>query len=164
MRPDWDEYFLGITQAVAARADCSRRQVGAVLVDQQGRVRGTGYNGSRPKGPSCLAGECPRGASGVAPGSSYDTGAGACVAIHAELNLMLYTSPDERQDGTIYITDEPCDGCLRILQGSGVSRIVWPAGRWVQQSNLSWLKFGPWRVYEVTRGADLIPRAAQEES
>lgn len=66
----------------------------------------------------------------VPPGSSYDTGAGSCVAIHAELNVILYTSPDERLDGTVYVTREPCDGCLRVLQGSGVRQIVWPEGRW----------------------------------
>jgi dCMP deaminase len=131
-RPDWDEYFLGVARAVAARADCSRRQVGAVLVDSDRRLRGSGYNGARPGGPSCLAGECPRGASGVAPGSSYDTGAGSCVAIHAELNLVLYTSPEERKGGAVYVTDEPCDGCLKILLGAGLHRIVWPEGQYVQ--------------------------------
>ena len=27
-RPDWDAYFLKIAEDVAARADCTRRQVG----------------------------------------------------------------------------------------------------------------------------------------
>lgn len=136
-RPEWDDYFLGIATAVAARADCSRRKVGAILVNTQHRHRGSGYNGARPKGPSCLAGECPRGLSDVAPGSSYDTGAGACIAIHAEQNLVIDTTPDERHDSTVYITDEPCDGCLRMLQGAGPSRIVWPEGQWVEMPNVS---------------------------
>lgn len=141
-RPNWDTYFLGIAEAVAMRADCSRRRVGAILVNTDRRHRGSGYNGARPKGPSCLAGQCPRGRSDVAPGSSYDTGAGACIAIHAEQNLCLDTTPDERRDATVYITDEPCDGCLRMLQGSGVSRIVWPGWHWVQQRGRAtdWIK------------------------
>lgn len=111
------------------RADCTRRQIGAVLVDRYGRLRGSGYNGGRSKGPSCLAGECPRGllsVAQVAPGSSYDTGPGSCIALHAEQNLMLYTDPDDRRGGTVYISDEPCEGCRRMLEGSGITRVVWP--------------------------------------
>lgn len=128
-RPGWDDYFLGIAQAVAARADCSRRQIGAILVNKNNRHRGSGYNGGPSKGLSCLKGECPRGRSNtVAPGSSYDTGDGVCVAIHAEQNLIMDTTMEERTGGTIYITDAPCEGCFRMITGSGVVRVVWPTG------------------------------------
>lgn len=140
-RPTWDEYYLGIAKAVSVRADCTRRKIGAILVNAHNRHRGSGYNGGRSKGPSCIQGECPRGRTNVvAPGSSYDTGEGACVAIHAEQNLCLETTPEERRDGTIYITDEPCDGCLRMLKGSGVIRIVWPDGEWKKFSERMWVK------------------------
>ena len=35
--PGWDDYFLGIARAVSRRGDCTRRQVGAVLVDAKER-------------------------------------------------------------------------------------------------------------------------------
>lgn len=61
MRPTWDEYFLGIAVAVATRADCTRRQVGAVIT-RGNRIVSTGYNGSPAGLPGCLtAGACPRG-------------------------------------------------------------------------------------------------------
>lgn len=60
VRPSWDEYFLGIAKAVAVRADCTRRQVGAVIV-RDNRIVATGYNGGPSGGPSCLSGQCPRG-------------------------------------------------------------------------------------------------------
>ena len=136
-RPDWDDYFLGIATAVAARADCSRRQVGAVIVSER-RIVATGYNGAPAGGPSCLAGECPRGLSAVAPGSSYDTGAGACVALHAEQNALLWSSRADRAGAAIYITCPPCDGCARLIAGSGLGRVVYPNG------------WGGYDAYEVT--------------
>lgn len=131
-RPSWDEYFLGIAAAVSARADCRRRRVGAVLVANN-RIVATGYNGAPSGGPSCLAGECPRGlldAQTLTPGSSYDTGSGACVALHAEQNCLLYADRSRAEHATIYITHEPCDGCRRMIAGSGVIRAVWPGGVW----------------------------------
>lgn len=40
-----DEYGLSLAQAAAGRADCTRRQVGAVIVAEDGSVVSRGYNG-----------------------------------------------------------------------------------------------------------------------
>lgn len=130
-RPGWDEYFLEIAKTVALRADCSRRKVGAIIVRPDRTIVATGYNGSPSGGPSCLAGECPRGRMSkteVVPGSSYDSGAGSCVALHAEQNALLRASWDEMQDSTLYCTDEPCVGCARMIAGTPIARVVWPEG------------------------------------
>lgn len=130
-RPGWDEYFLGIAAAVAVRADCTRRKVGAVIVKDQ-RIKASGYNGAPSGGLSCLAGECPRGRMSpeqVEPGSSYDTGSGACIALHAEQNAIMYCSREDRIGATIYVTDQPCDGCMRMISGSGLVRVVYPGGQ-----------------------------------
>jgi dCMP deaminase len=119
-RPSWDEYFLLIARAVATRADCFRRQVGAVVVKNQ-RIVGTGYNGAPAGEAGCVS--CPRRLSTVAPGSSYDTGAGQCVAIHAEANALLYTDREDLVGATIYVTSPPCDGCRRLIRGAGVTAI-----------------------------------------
>ena len=127
-RPTWHEHFLDVAQTVSKRADCSRRKVGAVLV-KNNRIRATGYNGSPPGKPGCLTdGACPRAKSDVLYGSSYDTGPGACIAIHAEQNAILYSTPEERDGATLYITDVPCDGCRRLISGSGIKRVVFPQG------------------------------------
>lgn len=126
-RPDWDTYFLNIARVVASRADCTRRQVGAVIVDDQHRIISTGYNGAAAGAPGCAsAGACPRGHSDVAPGSSYDTGAGSCIAIHAEANALLYADGHRTRGATLYCTDEPCDGCARLIAGAGITRVVYP--------------------------------------
>lgn len=163
LRPSFDVWAMGIAKAVALRGDCTRRQVGAVLLDRAHRVIGCGYNGGPVGGASCLAGECPRGrhykspirycyvhgrddcscaslrcacggewpcADAVAPGSSYDTGPGMCIAVHAEMNALLDVSDRSRLVGaTMYITEQPCAGCLKILKNTSIETFVWPGGR-----------------------------------
>lgn len=128
MRLDWDDYFLGIARAVAARADCTRRQVGAVVVDAQHRIVSTGYNGAPAGRPGCLtAGACPRGLESlesVPRDSSYDTGAGSCIAVHAEANALLYADGIRTRGAVLYCTDKPCDGCQRLIEGAGISRVA----------------------------------------
>lgn len=133
MRPEWDDYFLLIAKAVSARGECTRRQVGAVLV-KDNRIRATGYNGAPAGAPSCLGGHCPRASSNVQPGSSYDTGAGTCIAVHAEANVLLYARRDDCEGATLYITDDPCGGCERLILGSGVTRVVTPSNTFVALS------------------------------
>lgn len=129
-RPTWEEWALAVARAVSLRGDCSRRQVGAVVFDSSWRVLSVGYNGVAPGAVGCLAGGCPRALSGVAPGSSYDTGPGSCVATHAELNALLFSDPVRRQGGTLAVSEEPCDGCSRPIALSGVARVIWPEGEW----------------------------------
>lgn len=156
-RPDWDTYFLMIADAVSVRADCTRRQVGAVIV-KDNRIRATGYNGGRAGGPSCLAGQCPRGLASreEVPGyaednpTSYDVGPGACIALHAEQNAMLYCGFEERQDATLYTTCEPCPGCLRMAQGCGLVKIIWGTGHWIKRNN-GWLKYEDGTSWAVGR-------------
>lgn len=144
-RPGWDQYFLQISDAVAKRADCTRRQVGAVIVGPDRQIISTGYNGAPAGRPGCLtAGACPRGQltkSEVAPGSSYDTGAGACIALHAEQNAVIRAGT--RAVGShMYITDEPCDGCKRLIEGAGIMHVIWYTGDWYPKGEpkSSWLE------------------------
>jgi dCMP deaminase len=119
MRPDWEEYFLGIAKAVSVRSDCERDQVGAVVVKDR-RIRATGYNGAPAGNPGCLT--CPRRLSGVNPGSSYDN----CIALHAEANALLHCDREDLIGATIYITRAPCYACSKLIAGSGVSNVVYP--------------------------------------
>ena len=65
----------------------------------------------------------------VEPGSSYDTGPGFCGAVHAEINAIMDSSRSERKNSVMYISEEPCVGCLKIIACSGVLRVIWPGGR-----------------------------------
>ncbi|MDG4783240.1 dCMP deaminase family protein [Micromonospora sp. WMMD961] len=124
-RPDWDSYYLGIAVAVAARADCTRRQVGAVVVRDH-RIVGTGYNGAPSGVPGCLtAGACPRGRLSydqLAADSSYSN----CVAVHAEANALLRAGFEASRGAVLYITDPPCHECSRLIAAAGIARVVTP--------------------------------------
>jgi dCMP deaminase len=131
VRPDWNDYFLGIAEAVARRADCTRRKAGAVIVKDH-RIVSTGYNGAPAGSPGCLEGACPRGRLSreeIPPGSSYDTGPGSCIALHAEQNAVIYADYGKMKGAVIYVTSDPCDGCLRMIRGAGIARTVIPKGR-----------------------------------
>jgi dCMP deaminase len=128
-RPTWDEWGLALAKTVATRADCTRRQVGAVLMTPDHSIVSTGYNGAPAGEKGCLtASACPRGQSGVEPGSSYDTGAGSCIALHAEQNALLRATWDDMFGSTLYTTDEPCDGCWRMIQGTPIYMVIYPQG------------------------------------
>jgi deoxycytidylate deaminase len=49
--------------------------------------------------------------------------------VHAELNAALDVSDRGRLDGaTLFVTEPPCDGCLKILRTMPFSRLVHPVG------------------------------------
>jgi dCMP deaminase len=153
IRPGWDEWALGIAKAVSTRGDCTRRQVGAVILDVDHGPVSFGYNGTRPGAEGCLDGACPRGRhyerkgetgwgwcacgnawpcpDAVAPGSSYDTGPGACIGVHAEINAIFSADKSLLRQATIYITHAPCDGCKKLLRNTPIRRVVWPEGEYV---------------------------------
>lgn len=136
-RADWDETWLRVAAAVAARSDCVRGQVGAVIVDATNRVVATGYNGppahlraDHPyrgdRGPvvrlsaSCAA-DCPRArAAEVADPVGYTD----CISIHAESNALLFCDRRDREDGTLYVTSPVCFTCAKLVANSGVARVV----------------------------------------
>lgn len=125
LRPTWDEYFMGAARWAATRSDCERDKVGAVIVDKDNRVRISGYNGAPKGSPGCDT--CPRRTSGCAPGSPYDSDVGRCVAVHAEMNALLWAKED-LTDTTMYVTREPCYECSKNIAGAGIRRVVWPGG------------------------------------
>lgn len=125
-RPDWDTYFLRIAWEVAARGDCSRRQVGAVLVSPQNRILSTGYNGVAPGQPGCLKDEaCPRAKSEVPPYAPYTSGLGWCIATHAEANA-IGPALKRAAGATLYVTDAPCADCWGAIGSVAIARVVYP--------------------------------------
>lgn len=133
-------YFLGIAQAVALRADCTNRQVGAVIVRDH-RIVATGYNGAPSGMPGCMTDNaCPRsvlrnemmaGLKDLAQQAGlpeYDEGPGTCIAVHAEANALIYADYSRCVGATLYCTDKPCPGCMKLIRGAGIAQYVVPSG------------------------------------
>ncbi|MBA2730192.1 MAG: dCMP deaminase family protein [Euzebyaceae bacterium] len=139
-RQSWDEYFLALAAQAATRSNCSRRKVGAVIV--QGRhIRSTGYNGPPAGYGHCDAGACPRALTESAAnfgraragaerplvgGDIYDN----CVAIHAEANALLFADHGDRDGSTLYSSAAPCFSCAKLIANSGITEVVAAGGRY----------------------------------
>jgi dCMP deaminase len=124
-RASWDEYFLELARTTSTRATCSRRKHGAVIVRDR-RIVSTGYNGGPSGFPHCDEGGCPRANSDAPQGHDYES----CIAIHAEANALLFSSPEERDGASLYCTGAPCFGCATPIANSGVSEVVAAGGRY----------------------------------
>jgi dCMP deaminase len=116
---DWDHYFLNIARETATRSRCVRRQHGSVIVRNR-RIRSTGYNGPPSGHAHCDEGACPRAHADAKSGWGHDN----CIAIHAEANAILYSSPEQREGASIYITGAPCFTCAKLIANSGITEVV----------------------------------------
>ena len=121
-RISWDESFMKMAELAATRSTCLRRQVGAVIV-QDRHVIATGYNGA-PKGvPHCSEkGGCLREQMGIPSGERHEL----CRALHAEQNAIIQaaTLAQSIEGATMYITNQPCIICAKMIINAGIERIV----------------------------------------
>ncbi len=119
IRPDWDLWFMRMAYVVAQRGTCPRKQVGCVIVDDDGShaILASGYNGA-PRGmPDCLQAGCEL---------EEINGRQSCVrTLHAESNALdrLTQHPVAL---VLYTTVIPCHRCaLRIRQNGRFVRVVY---------------------------------------
>jgi dCMP deaminase len=121
-RPSWDEYFMEMAMLTAKRSTCMRRNVGAVIV-QDKHIIATGYNGA-PKGiPHCAEiGGCLREKMQIPSGERHEL----CRALHAEQNAIIQaaTLAQSIEGASIYITNQPCVICAKMIINAGIKRII----------------------------------------
>lgn len=121
-RPDWDTYWMEMADVVKSRSTCLRRQVGAVIVNDNHMLT-MGYNGA-PSGLShCNEKGCIRQKLNVKSGEQLSI----CRAVHAEQNAMIYAAKHGTsvKGATIYVTTSPCHTCAKMLINAGILRIVY---------------------------------------
>lgn len=112
-----DQWGLAMAWTTSRRGTCRRRQVGCVLLDADGFVLATGYNGRAAGLTHCLDEPC--AGAGAPSGQDLDR----CEAIHAEQNALLRCQ-DVRRVHTCYVTTSPCLTCVKLLLNTGCRRIV----------------------------------------
>ncbi len=124
-RPSWDKYFLDVADIVASRSTCLRRKVGAVVVKDK-RILATGYNGVPSGIKHCLSRGCLREKMGIPSGQRHEL----CRGLHAEQNAILQAVIHhiDIQGSTIYITNQPCIICSKMLINAQIKEIVITSG------------------------------------
>lgn len=122
IRPTWDEYFMGIVDAVATRATCERGRTAAVIVRDK-RILATGYVGSPMGVPHCdeIGHEYKRMIHEDGSVSQH------CVRTsHAEQNAISLAARNgvAIEGATIYCKLAPCYTCAKMIINSGIKRVV----------------------------------------
>jgi len=122
MRPDWDQYFMEITQVVAKRSTCLRRHVGAVIV-KDGHILSSGYNGAPSGLLHCSEIGCVREQLKIPHGERHEL----CRGLHAEQNAIIQAAVHGVQikGATLYSTTFPCVLCAKMLINAGIVKIVY---------------------------------------
>ena len=116
--------MLFIAIAARTRADCVGRKVGAVI-EREGRVISTGYNGTPIGIANCSEGGCLRCSNRKTDeklkGGSYDY----CICVHAEENALLTAARfgEATLGASVTSTLQPCFGCLKELLQAGIKEV-----------------------------------------
>ncbi len=120
-RPGWDEYFMQISQLVSRRSTCLRRRVGAIIVKNR-RILATGYNGTPSKITHCSDSGCLRIKLNIPSGERHEL----CRGLHAEQNALLQAAlyGISVEGASLYITNQPCLICAKMIINAGIREIV----------------------------------------
>lgn len=157
-------WAMGVAQLTARRSTCLRRQVGCVLLNAQGHVLATGYNGVASGMPHCnervLGTQEASGIEGLAaravtwphacPGADAPSGQNldGCHAIHAEQNALLQCK-DPYQIDACFVTASPCMTCTKLLLNTSCRTIVFAEQYPHSESEKLWLSAGrKWVRYQ----------------
>ena len=108
---EWDEYFMNIAEAVAAKSKDPSSKMGCVIVDKNKRVVSLGYNGMVQGSDESKMTLSER------PMKYY-------FAIHSEMNAILFAHQD-LTGCTIYNRVATCENCLKYCLQAGIKRFVY---------------------------------------
>ena len=122
--PGWDEYYLDICKAVAARSKDPNTQVGCIIAGPAHEIRSTGYN------------SFPRGIRDDVP-ERLERPTKYLWMEHAERNAICNAARvgAPLQDCTLYVELMPCMDCGRAIVQAGIIEVVVSSARMQQYSS-----------------------------
>lgn len=147
-----DKRYLRMARIWSENSYAIRRQVGCLIVKDR-MIISDGYNGT----PSGFENIC-EDAICQKPNDPYCSGGPECFncefvklktkpyVLHAEANAIskLAKSLNNSEGATLYVTDEPCLECSKMIIQAGIKRVVF------------------WRDYHTHDGTELLNRAGIE--
>lgn len=147
-----DKRYLRMARIWSENSYAIRRQVGCLIVKDR-MIISDGYNGT----PSGFENIC-EDAICQKPNDPYCPGGPECFncefvklktkpyVLHAEANAIskLAKSLNNSEGATLYVTDEPCLECSKMIIQAGIKRVVF------------------WRDYHTHDGTELLNRAGIE--
>ena len=121
-----DRRYLRMAAIRAENSYCRRRQVGALIVKDK-MIISDGYNGT----PSGFENIC------------EEDNVTKPYVLHAEANAItkIARSSNNSDGATLYVTDEPCIECAKLIIQAGIRRVVYA------------------RAYRLHDGLELLKRA-----
>lgn len=122
----WDDYFMGLAHLSAKRSKDPSTQVGAVIVSQDHRVIGIGYNGF-PNG--CDDDDFPWDREGEVIQTKYP------YVVHAELNAILNSNAN-CSGGILYVSLFPCNECAKAIIQAGIKKIVYECDKYAESDSV----------------------------
>ncbi|TMW50203.1 hypothetical protein DOY81_004704, partial [Sarcophaga bullata] len=124
----WDDYFMANAVLASERSKDPITQVGAVIVSEDKRIVGTGYNGLPNK---CSDDEFPwykakqvRHIDEWRKKQDPDFVKHTFV-VHAEANAILNKNCADLKNATLYTTLFPCNECAKLIIQAGIKKIYY---------------------------------------
>lgn len=117
--PTWDQTFMAVAQAAAARSKDPSTQVGASIAGPDHRILSMGYNGT----PNGFDDE--RFPWGKTAQDCLDTK--YPYVVHAERNAILNFRGSMREfsGASLYVTLFPCNECAKEIVQVGITEVVY---------------------------------------
>lgn len=112
----WDEYFMGIAIFTSLRSKDPNSKVGAVIVNEQNRIVGTGYNGFPAGADESLM---PWKREGEWLETKYP------YVVHAEANAILNATTHDLKGAKIYTTLFPCNECAKFIAQKNITEVIY---------------------------------------
>jgi dCMP deaminase len=107
-----DRRYLRMARIWAENSYCTRRKVGAIIVDGS-MIISDGFNGT----PSGFENVC----------EDEETGLTKPYVLHAEANAItkVACSTNSSVGATLYVTTSPCLECSKLIIQAGIKRVVY---------------------------------------